>query len=117
LASNLPFANYELMKTLLSHRQGYLLFKTIPEVWNDPGLAGFSRDYWRKNWDSPQLAWMAREFADKLKSAPVYSNSRTAVGQSKPEPVIIILPPRPASAPSNHMASKQPVPARTAAAD
>ena len=115
LASNLPFANYELMKTLLSHRQGYLLFRTIPEVWNDPGLADFSRDYWRKNWDSPQLAWMAREFADKLKSAPVYRNSRTVAGQSKPEPVIIILPPRPASAPSNHMASTRTVPARTPA--
>jgi hypothetical protein len=68
LRSHLGFGDYTMMKALLAHRQGYLLFKTLPEVWTDPVLGEFSRNYWRDKQNSPQLGWMAREFADKLKA-------------------------------------------------
>jgi hypothetical protein len=84
LRSHLNFADYKLMKTLLSHRQGYLLFRNIPEVWTDPGLAQFSRNYWRQKQNSSDLSWMAREFADKLATpAPV-------AGPPKPGRILIV---------------------------
>lgn len=102
LETNLAFANYALIKTLLSHRQGYLLFRTIPQVWTDPNLANFSRQYWREKQNSPELGWMAREFADKLKPAPLSSQSATVVGNSKRESTTII------GTYTNHLATAQP---------
>jgi hypothetical protein len=99
LRSNLSFADYALMKTLLRHRQGYLLFKTIPEVWTDPGLAEFSRDYWREKQKTGEQAWLAREFADKL--APAAAPAKTphmefvTAPQSQPTTPALTPPPFP----------------------
>jgi hypothetical protein len=107
LRSHLNFGDYSMMKGLLQHRQGYLLYRKIPEVWTDPGLAEFSRSFWRNMQPSNPSYWMQREFADKLNSpAP----STTAAGAPAKTPRILIV-----TAPQAQASPPAPTPTTTPA--
>jgi hypothetical protein len=113
LATFIPFANYNLMKTLINRPDGFSLLDKMPELWDDPVLADWLQGYLLRH---PGLSWTARRYADKLKSAPVFSNSETARAQPQPRPVIIIVPPSAASRRTNHIASAQLISAGAATA-
>ncbi|HTR43203.1 MAG TPA: hypothetical protein VMH87_16435 [Pseudomonadales bacterium] len=96
------FGNYGLMEHALTQNDGYLLIENMPDIWNDPVLGYWLRSYLRKNAHS---TWLAVQYADKLKSAPVSSPPQTVSSKPKPKPVIIILSPSSVPARTNHMAS------------